>query len=76
MLEVIDAARRVTGRADPLRGLPRREGDPPALVAGGDKAKRLLGWHPRHADIVETVQHAWNFLSTHPKGYAVTPSRA
>ena len=42
-LEVIAAARRVTGAKIPYDVLPRREGDPPALVAGGDKAKRFLG---------------------------------
>ncbi|MSR46517.1 MAG: UDP-glucose 4-epimerase GalE [Planctomycetes bacterium] len=69
VLEVIAAARTVTGAPIPYQVLPRREGDPPALVAGGDKAKRFLGWTPRHVDIVETVRHAWNWLKAHPQGY-------
>ena len=69
VLEVIAAARQVTGAPIPYLVKPRREGDPPALVAGGDKAKRLLGWSPQHVDITETVRHAWNWLKAHPKGY-------
>ncbi len=70
VLEVIGAARAVTGAPIPYQVLPRREGDPPALVAGGDKAKRFLGWTPRHVELVATVQHAWNWLKAHPRGYA------
>jgi UDP-glucose-4-epimerase GalE len=69
VLEVIHAARAVTGRPIPFDAKPRREGDPPQLVAGGDRARRLLGWTPRHADIVETVRHAWSWLEKHPRGY-------
>lgn len=70
VLEVIRAAREVTGAPIPYVVKARREGDPPQLVAGGDKAQRLLGWRPRHTDIVETVRHAWNWLRAHPRGYA------
>jgi UDP-glucose-4-epimerase GalE len=69
VLEVIAAARKVTGREIPYVVKPRREGDPPSLVAGGDKAKQLLGWTPKHVDIVETVRHAWTWLEKHPRGY-------
>jgi len=70
VLEVIAAARAVTGAALPYKVLPRREGDPPALVGGVEKAARLLGWKAKHCDIVETVRHAWNWLKAHPRGYA------
>jgi UDP-glucose-4-epimerase GalE len=77
VLEVIGAARTVTGKPIPFEKKPRREGDPPQLVAGGDKARRVLGWRPRFTDITETVGHAWKWLEAHPKGYgsSVTPSR-
>ncbi|MBL8842458.1 MAG: UDP-glucose 4-epimerase GalE [Planctomycetes bacterium] len=70
VLEVIAAARTVTGAAVPYQVKPRREGDPPALVGGVEKAKRLLGWTARYVDLAETVQHAWNWLKAHPRGYA------
>lgn len=30
---------------------PRREGDPPALVADNTKAKKVLKWQPRYDDL-------------------------
>jgi len=42
-LQVIEAARRVSGQAIPVREEPRRPGDPPALVASAEKARRELG---------------------------------
>jgi UDP-glucose-4-epimerase GalE len=75
VLEVIAAARAVTGSPIPYKTLPRREGDPPALICGGDKAKRFLGWSAQYTDITETVRHAWNFLKSHPKGYAQDVSK-
>jgi UDP-glucose-4-epimerase GalE len=70
VLEVLAAARKVTGRDIPSKVLPRREGDPPALICGGDKAARLLGWTPKWTDIVDVVAHSWNWLEAHPNGYA------
>ena len=61
VLEVIDAARRVTGKSIKIDHAPRRAGDPPALVADASKAKRVLGWQPARADIGGIVRDAWNF---------------
>jgi UDP-glucose 4-epimerase len=40
---------------------PRREGDPPVLVASAQLANRLLGWRPAHAlrDCIESAV-AWH----------------
>jgi UDP-glucose-4-epimerase GalE len=40
---------------------PRREGDPPVLVARADKAQRHLEWVPRHSAIENIVRDAWNW---------------
>lgn len=58
--EVIDAARRVSGRDIPVVEAPRRPGDPPELVADPAKIKRELGWEPRH-DLDSAVASAWRF---------------
>ncbi len=42
--EVISTIEDVTGEKVPIAPSPRREGDPPALVAAVDKAARVLGW--------------------------------
>src|SRR4029078_563669 len=45
--QVIEAARKVTGREIPVREEPRRPGDPAQLVASSEKIRAELGWEPR-----------------------------
>lgn len=70
VLEVIDATRKVTGHAIPVELGDRRAGDPATLVASSEKAKRVLGWKPAHADIEEIIASAWNWHKSHPEGFA------
>ncbi|MGZ5054260.1 MAG: UDP-glucose 4-epimerase GalE [Methylobacter sp.] len=58
---VIQAARRVTGKAIPVQEGQRREGDPARLVANADKIKLKLGWQPVYADLDTIVAHAWQW---------------
>jgi len=51
----------VTGQKVPHRFGPRREGDPPTLVADSTRLQQALGWAPRHSDIRTIVETAWNF---------------
>jgi len=67
--EVIEAARRVTGHPVPEAVAPRREGDPPRLVSGGERARELLGWEPRRAGLDDIVADAWRFHREHPDGH-------
>jgi len=59
--QVLDAVRKVTGNAVPSRLAPRREGDPPVLVASTARARNVLGWTPARSldDIIFT---AWNWM--------------
>jgi UDP-glucose 4-epimerase len=57
--EVLDTVRRVSGRAVEVIEGPRREGDPPQLVASRRLAQQLLGWEPRLSDVETIVRHAW-----------------
>ncbi len=61
VLEVIRAAEAVTGQKVPYVVGPRREGDPPALVASSEKLRAALKWAPRYADLETIVRHAWEF---------------
>ena len=61
VLEVIRAAEQVTGEKVPHAIGPRREGDPPALVADPGKLQRTLGWKPRYAKLSDIVATAWQF---------------
>lgn len=59
--EVIEAARRVTGKPIPAEIRPRRAGDPARLVASSGAAKKVLGWQPKHADINDILESAWHW---------------
>ena len=67
--EVVEAARRVTGRPIPAAVVARRVGDPPVLVASSRRARRELGWQPRHSKLDEMIQDAWAWKQAHPRGY-------
>ncbi len=57
--EVIETARRVTGRKIQVIDAERRLGDPARLVADGSKARSVLRWQPRCSDLETIVSHAW-----------------
>jgi UDP-glucose 4-epimerase len=67
--EVIDVARKVTGRRIPAEVGPRRPGDPPELVASSAKIMRELGWKPQYPDLEMIVETAWRWHEAHPDGY-------
>jgi UDP-glucose 4-epimerase len=67
--QVIETARRVTGREIPAREEGRRPGDPAALVAAADLAREELGWTPER-DLETMIADAWSWHRQHPRGYA------
>ncbi|MBA2339061.1 MAG: UDP-glucose 4-epimerase GalE [Pyrinomonadaceae bacterium] len=67
--EVIDVARKVTGREIPVRESARRAGDPAVLVAGSARIKRELGWSPARQDLGEIIGSAWTWMQKHQNGY-------
>ncbi len=60
--EVIDTARRVTGKDIPVRMGPRRPGDPAVLIASSDKIKSELGWQPQFQDLGVIIESAWRWM--------------
>ncbi|MGL5943957.1 MAG: UDP-glucose 4-epimerase GalE [Waterburya sp.] len=59
--EVIETARKITGKEIKAVECDRRPGDPPALVGSGEKAQKILGWQPQYADLESIVTHAWQW---------------
>jgi UDP-glucose 4-epimerase len=68
--EVLETARRVTGCPIPAKAAPRRPGDPPELIASGEKIRRMLGWSPRYSKLETIIQSAWDWKQKDPLGYA------
>ena len=69
VLEVIEAAREVTGQPIPYEVGPRRAGDPAVLIASSEKIRQELGWTPRYPTIEQIVASAWEWHNRHPNGY-------
>jgi len=59
--QVIESARRVTGRSIPAEVCPRRPGDPAVLIASSEKIRAELGWNPRHTELDGIVASAWEW---------------
>jgi UDP-glucose 4-epimerase len=67
--EMIDAARKVTGKEIPEKTGERRAGDPSTLVASSEKASSVLGWKPTRTSVEKIIQDAWNWHVANPDGF-------
>lgn len=67
--EVIDTARKVTGRKIDIVEKPRRPGDPPRLIASSEKIQRELGWKPQFQSLDAIIESAWRWHQKFPNGY-------
>ncbi len=67
--EVVQIAREVTGHPIPAAEAQRRPGDAVSLVACSDRIKHELGWCPSHSSMQNIISTAWNWHSSHPRGY-------
>jgi UDP-glucose 4-epimerase len=59
VLEILQAARRITGRPIPSSIAGRRSGDPGVLTASSKLARELLGWKADHSNIDAIIQSTW-----------------
>ncbi|BCX49205.1 UDP-glucose 4-epimerase GalE [Haloferula helveola] len=67
--EIIEAVEEVTGKEVPVKYGPRREGDPPQLLADPQLAKDVLGWEAAHKDVRDMVRSAWAWMSGPNQGH-------
>ena len=58
--EIIDTARRITGKEIPTEEVERRPGDPASLYTTSKKAEELLGWKPLYSDVETLVKTTWD----------------
>ncbi|MBI9101704.1 MAG: UDP-glucose 4-epimerase GalE [Spirochaetales bacterium] len=60
VLQLLEAARKVSGREIPADIVERRPGDPAKLVASSSLAKELLGWEAKYSDVESLVRTSWD----------------
>ncbi|GAC1663818.1 MAG: UDP-glucose 4-epimerase GalE [Candidatus Acidiferrum sp.] len=70
VLEVVESARKITGKPISIHSEAPRPGDPARLVADASKAKAILGWTPASPDLNSIIESAWKWRMKHPHGYA------
>ncbi len=68
--QVLNAARKITGKAIPSVDHPRRPGDASRLISASHRAARDLGWAPQFPRIDQIITSAWQWHGAHPEGYA------
>lgn len=61
VLEMIEAAKKVTGHPIPTKISPRRDGDIACSIASSEKAKTELGWMPVYTDVEKIIETAWYY---------------
>ena len=67
--EVIEKAKKVTGKDFKVEIEARRNGDPSTLIASSEKAIKELGWKPKFNTIDKIIETAWNWHKDHKNGY-------
>ena len=67
--QVIETAKRVTGKDIPVVMGPQRSGDPAVLVARSQKIIDELHWKAEFSDLETIIQTAWKWHSMHPNGF-------
>ncbi|HUX20143.1 MAG TPA: UDP-glucose 4-epimerase GalE [Spirochaetia bacterium] len=67
VMEILEAARRITGRKIPADIVARRPGDPARLVSSASLAKELLGWQAKQSDVDSLVATTWAAYQSHMK---------
>jgi UDP-glucose 4-epimerase len=70
VMEMIEAARRVTSHPIPIVYSERRAGDPSRLIASSKKAQQELGWKPKFTKVEDIIESAWKWHKNNPEGFA------
>ena len=58
--EMLEAARRITGKEIPADMVERRAGDPACLYATSEYARKTLNWVPKYSDVDTLISSTWD----------------
>jgi UDP-glucose-4-epimerase GalE len=67
--EVIETARKISGKPILFEVIERRPGDAEILVGSSKKAMKELGWEPQYPELEVIIEHAWKWHRDNPNGY-------
>ena len=63
VIDVINMTREVSGKKIEYSFTDRRAGDPNIVIAGSDKAKKLINWNPKYSDLYTIIKSTWNIYN-------------
>ena len=63
VIDVINMTREVSGKKIEYSFTDRRPGDPNIVIAGSNKAKKLINWNPKHSDLYTIIKSTWNIYN-------------
>ncbi|MCX6005495.1 MAG: UDP-glucose 4-epimerase GalE [Chloroflexi bacterium] len=69
VMQVVEAARKITGKSIPVKICPRRPGDPGKVISTARLAVSELHWKPSFPKIESLIESAWLWQNQHPHGY-------
>lgn len=67
VIQILEAAQRITGSPIRAEREGRRAGDPAILIADTAAARRILEWVPRHSDLETVISSAWAWTLRHER---------
>ena len=59
VLDVINIAKKISNNNIDYNFVERREGDPDTVIAGSEKAKKLINWSPIYSDLFTIIDSTW-----------------
>jgi len=59
VLDVINIAKKISNNNIDYNFVERREGDPDTVIAGSEKAKKLIDWSPKYSDLFTIIDSTW-----------------
>lgn len=69
VLEVIDLAKKITGKPIKREYGPKRDGDPSVLIASSQNIKKDLKWNPGYSELKRIIEDAWRWHKNYPEGF-------
>ena len=63
VLDVIKMIKKVSNKNVVYNIINRREGDPNIVIAGSEKAKKLIDWNPKYSDLFTIIDSTWKIYN-------------
>lgn len=63
VLDIINMTKNVSGKNIEYNFSDRRAGDPNIVIAGSNKAEKLINWAPKHSDLHTIIESTWNIYN-------------